>query len=74
MSECQYLGPDQDPFRTWPVTYCGKRTLEGKSYCEDHHYLIYKRGSSNLKNNTKAIDAEIAELKRLQEIEEIENA
>ena len=74
MSECQYLGSDQEPFRTWPVTYCGKKTLEGKSYCEDHHYLIYKRGSSNLKNNTKAIDAEIAELKRLQEIEEIENA
>jgi hypothetical protein len=35
--------------------------------------VVYKKGSSNLKTNTKAIDAEIAELKRLQELEEIEN-
>ena len=74
MSECQYLGPDQEPFRTWPVHACGRKTLENKSYCEQHHYVVYKRGSSNLKTNTKIIDAEIAELKRLQEIEEIINA
>jgi hypothetical protein len=47
--------------------------LAGKNYCGDHYYVVYKKGSSNLKNNTKAIEAEIAELKRLQEIEEIEN-
>ncbi len=71
MSECQYIGIEQmEP----PFTYCGKKTLEGKSYCGDHYYVVYKKGSSNLKNNTRAIEAEIAELKRLQELEEIENA
>jgi hypothetical protein len=68
--ECQFIGADQ---KEWPYTFCGHKSLEGKSYCADHYYVIYKRGSSNLKNNTKAIDAEIAEIKRLQEIEEIEN-
>ena len=73
MSECRYLGPEQDPLRDWPVKYCGKKTLEGKHYCEGHYYVVYRQGRSNLKNNTKAIEAEIAELKRLQEIEEIED-
>ena len=70
MSKCQYIGSEQT--RT-PYTHCGARALEGKVYCADHYYVVYKKGSSNLKNNTKAIEAEIAELKRLQEIEEIDN-
>ncbi len=70
MSECQYIGSEQ---RQWPYTMCGQKNLEGKSYCADHYWVVYKKGSSNLKTNTKAIDAEIAELKRLQELEEIEN-
>jgi hypothetical protein len=70
MCECQYIGPEQTRA---PFEYCGARALEGKVYCADHYYVVYKKGSSNLKNNTKAIEAEIAELKRLQEIEEIEN-
>ena len=70
MSECQYIGPEQ---KEYPYTMCGCQTLEGKNYCAEHYYVVYKKGSSNLKNNTKAIEAEIAELKRLQEIEEIEN-
>ena len=70
MSECQYIGSEQTRA---PFTYCGARGLEGKNYCAEHYYVVYKKGSSNLKNNTKAIEAEIAELKRLQEIEEIEN-
>lgn len=73
MSECQYIGPDQDPLRDWPIKHCGRRTLENKSYCEEHYYVVYKRGSSGLKTNTRAIDAEIAELKRLQELEEMED-
>jgi hypothetical protein len=70
-SECQYLGPEYDSF-TWdyqnkPTPYCGCKTLEGKSYCHEHYYVVYKKGSSNLKNNTKAIEAEIRdiELKKL---------
>ncbi len=72
MTGCQYIGPEQDP-RKGPVTYCGKPTLTGKSYCEDHYWVVYKKGSSNLKGNTKAIEAEIAELKKQQEIDEVEN-
>ena len=70
MGECQYIGPEQTRA---PFTHCGARSLEGKNYCAEHYYVVYKKGSSNLKNNTKAIEAEIAELKRLQEIEEIDN-
>ena len=74
MAGCQYLGPEYDPHRhRGPTPFCGAETIQGKSYCHDHYYVVYKKGSSNLKNNTKAIEAEIAELKRLQEIEEIEN-
>jgi hypothetical protein len=71
MGACTYLGPEYDS-RRWdyskaPTPYCGCPTLEGKSYCSDHYYVVYKKGSSNLKNNTKAIEKEIAdiELKRL---------
>jgi hypothetical protein len=71
MGACTYLGPEYDSL-TWdyhnnPTPYCGCQTLEGKSYCSDHYYVVYKKGSSNLKNNSKAIEKEIAdiELKRL---------
>ena len=71
MGACTYLGPEYDSL-TWdytkaPTPYCGCQTLEGKSYCADHYYVVYKKGSSNLKNNTRAIEKEIAdiELKRL---------
>ena len=70
MSECQYIGSEQTRA---PFKHCGARALAGKFYCGDHYYVVYKKGSSNLKNNTKAVEAEIAELKRLQEIEEINN-
>ena len=71
MGSCTYLGPEFDA-RTWDWVskanpYCGGQTLEGKSYCADPYYVVYKKGSSNLKINTKAIEKEIAdiELKRL---------
>lgn len=70
MSECQYIGSEQTRA---PFKFCGAQSLAGKVYCSEHYYVVYKKGSSNLKNNTKAIEAEIAELKRLQEIEEIDN-
>jgi hypothetical protein len=71
MGTCTYLGPEFDPRRhnyvKEPVPFCGCQTLEGKAYCSDHYYVVYKKGSSNLKNNTRAIEKEIAdiELKRL---------
>jgi hypothetical protein len=72
MSECQYIGPDQ---RNHPYTMCGKKTLTGKVYCEDHYFVVYKKGSASAgRKAEKEVDKEIAELKRQQEIEEIENA
>jgi hypothetical protein len=73
--ECQYLGPDQDPLRDWPVKYCCKPSFPGKSYCEDHVWLVYNRGSSvGNKRKIKEIEKELAEVKRLQEIAEYDDA
>jgi hypothetical protein len=48
--------------------------LAGKSYCGDHYWVIYKRGTALAgKKKEKAIDAEIADLKRQQELDEMEN-
>ena len=79
MQGCQYLGKDFDP-RTWdymtkPTPYCGCQTLTGKNYCADHYYVVYKKGTAFAgKRAEKEIEAEIAALKRVQELEEIENA
>ena len=76
MSGCQYLGPDYDPrTHVGPTPYCGKPTLTGKSYCAEHYHVVYQKGTTvNGKRKEKEIEKEIAELKRQQEIEEIENA
>lgn len=74
MCGCQYLGPGYDP-RTWnyseaPTPYCGKPTIEGKSYCGEHYWTIYQKGSAVAgRRKEKEIDREIAELKRQQELE-----
>lgn len=73
--ECQYLGPDQDPLRDWPVKYCCRPSFPGKSYCEDHVWLVYNRGSSvGNKRKIKEIEKELAEVKRLQELAEYDDA
>jgi hypothetical protein len=70
--DCQYVGPEQDP-RRGSLHYCGAPVLAGKSYCGDHYWVIYKRGTALAgKKKEKAIDAEIADLKRQQEIAELE--
>jgi len=72
--ECQYLGPEQDPLRDWPVKYCCRPSFPGKSYCEDHIWIVYNKGSSTgNKRKIKEIEKELAEVKRLQEIAEYEN-
>jgi hypothetical protein len=69
--ECQFIGAEQ---KEWPYTFCGQKSLTGKSYCADHYYVIYKKGSASAgRRAEKEVDKEIAELKRQQEIEEIEN-
>jgi hypothetical protein len=73
--ECQYLGPDQDPLRDWPVKYCCRPSFPGKSYCEDHVWVVYNKGSSSgNKRKLKEIEKELAEVKRLQEIAEYDDA
>lgn len=75
MSEgCQYIGPEQDPLRDWPIKYCGCKTIAGKAYCHEHYHKVYAKGTSvNGKRREHAIEQEIEELRRQQEIEEMEN-
>ena len=70
--KCQFIGKDQDP-RRGPVTYCGAQTLEAKSYCGEHYYVVYQRGSApSGRKKEKAIDQEIEQLKLQQELDEME--
>ena len=72
MAECQYIGPEQtDP----PYTHCGREVFPGKSYCQDHVWLVYKKDTSKgNKKKLKEIEKELAEIKRIEEVEEILNA
>ena len=73
MTGCQYIGPEQDP-RKGPLLYCGAKTLEGKSYCGDHYWKIYQRGTAIAgRRKEKAIDQEIEALKKQQELDEVES-
>jgi hypothetical protein len=69
------LGPEYDAHRhRGPTPFCGAETIAGKSYCHEHYYVVYKRGTSvNGRRREKEVEKEIAELKRQQELEEIEN-
>ena len=71
MAECQYIGSEQtEP----PYTYCGREVFPGKSYCEDHVWVVYKKNTSvGNKKKLKEIEKDLAEVKRLQEIAEYEN-
>ncbi len=73
MEGCQYIGPEQ---KEAPFTMCGcKQLWPGRAYCEDHVWKVYQKGTAQgMSRKNKAIEEELAELKRLQEIEEIENA
>ena len=74
---CQYIGPEQDPIRDWPVQMCGCKTLEGKAYCGEHYWRVYEKGSAvNGRRAEKSLEAEIKELESLQDADtelEIEN-
>ncbi len=72
ITECQYIGAEQ---KQWPFTVCGHSVFPGRSYCEHHLWMVYKKGTDvNGKRKVKEIEKELAELKRLEEIEEIINA
>jgi hypothetical protein len=52
---------------------CGCQTLQGKSYCGDHYWTVYKKGTATAgRRKEKEVEQEIAELKRLQELDDIE--
>jgi hypothetical protein len=68
---CQYIGPEQ---KEWPYTMCGCKPFPGRVYCEDHVWLVYQKGTNvNGKRKVKEIEKELAELKRLEEVAEIED-
>ena len=73
MEGCQYIGPEQV---SGSYTMCGCKALwPGKAYCEEHVWKVYQKGSSKgNKRKLKEIENELADIKRLQEIAEIENA
>jgi hypothetical protein len=72
MEGCQYIGPEQ---REAPFKMCGCRPFPGRAYCEDHLWLVYKKGTSTgNKRKLAAIEKELAEIKLIEEVEEIVNA
>lgn len=71
MQGCQYIGPEQDP-HVAPLEFCGKMPLwPGRNYCEDHVWRIYQKGTSmGMSRKNKAIEKELAEVARLEEMED----
>lgn len=75
IKECQWIGPEQDPLRDWPIKYCGQKSIDGFSYCAEHYHRVYKKGSSNTggRKLSKMIDKELAELELQKLIAEQES-
>lgn len=73
MAGCQWVGAEQDPQRG-PLQFCGCVPLwPGRSYCEEHVWRVYQKGTSvGTKRKNRAIEAELAELKRLEERDDTE--
>jgi hypothetical protein len=70
MTGCQFIGPEQDPHRDYPLKYCDATVIAGKSYCHDHYWRVYQKGSAVAgRRKEKVIEQEIEELKRLQELD-----
>lgn len=66
---CQFIGPEQDPIRDYPVMMCGCKTLSGKAYCGEHYWRVYEKGSAvNGRRAEKSLEAEIEEVNSLQDI------
>jgi hypothetical protein len=72
MEGCQYIGPEQV---NHPFTMCGCKPFPGRVYCEEHVWVVYKKGTSiGNKRKIKEIEKELAEIKLIEEVEEIINA
>lgn len=69
VTKCQYIGPEQ---KNYPFTPCGCKTFPGKNYCEEHVWTVYKKGTSTgNKRKIAAIEKELAEMKQIEQIAEI---
>ena len=71
---CQYIGPDQDPRKHFPIHYCEEAVVPGKSYCEKHYDLMYIKGSAVTgKRKARQLEAELREAELAKLVEEQEN-
>ena len=43
---CQYIGDAEGNARDWAV--CGKRSVAGRSYCQEHVDICYQDGSKRV--------------------------
>ena len=70
---CQWIGPEVDPIRDYGrYKCCGQKVVSGTAWCADHYWRVYRKGSAIAgKTRAKEIDAEIEELRRLEEINAI---
>jgi hypothetical protein len=61
IKECQFIGAEQTE---WPYTFCGQKSIAGKSYCAEHYHQMYKKDSANVGKAklAKMIDKELADL------------
>jgi hypothetical protein len=68
MAGCQWVGSEQDPQRG-PLVFCGCTPLwPGRSYCEEHVWQVYQKGTAlGMNRKNRAIEKELLELKRLEE-------
>lgn len=71
---CQYIGPEQDPVRDWPIKMCGNPSIHGKSYCAHHYPKVYMGGSAVTGNckTAKLIEQELRELELAEQIADVE--
>ena len=72
---CQFLGEDFDPrdlskrfdadgnWLTMPHFMCGAKVVDGRSYCGDHLWDIYKKGTAVKR---KRIEQEVSEIELLE--------
>lgn len=59
-SSCQWMGPEQDPRANKPIHFCGKPVVEGTSYCHEHYWNVYQKGTSiNGRRRQKEIEREL---------------
>jgi hypothetical protein len=66
MGQCQWIGPQQDPRRDFPLKFCGAQVVAGRHYCHDHLWLVYKKDSAMTgRRKEKAIEQEIKEINRV---------